>query len=85
MHYNHDNSYLFVNEKEIYKFKADNKNANFPTQFCLRSISNKIAHTDSRELSLKENVYDYLVDCNAIDKSDIFNIYKYLMIKNNIK
>ena len=28
------------NEKEIFKFKADNKNVNFPTQFCLGSISN---------------------------------------------
>ena len=41
LHYNDDNSYLFVNEKEIYKFKASNKNVNFTTQFCLGSISNK--------------------------------------------
>ena len=25
LHKNHDNSYLFINGKEIYKFKADNK------------------------------------------------------------
>ena len=25
LHYNHDNSYLFVKDKEIYKFKVDNK------------------------------------------------------------
>ena len=31
LHYNDDNSYLFVNGKEIIKFKADNKNVNFPT------------------------------------------------------
>ena len=29
LHYNHDNSYFFINGKEIYKFKANNKNANF--------------------------------------------------------
>ena len=40
LHYNNDNSYLFV--KEIYEFKASNKNVNFPSQFCLGSISNKI-------------------------------------------
>ena len=34
LHYNADNSYLFVNRKEIFKFKADNKNVNFPTRFC---------------------------------------------------
>ena len=33
LHYNADNSYLFVNEKESFKFKADNKNVNYPTQF----------------------------------------------------
>ena len=35
LHYDVDNSYLFVNGKVIFKFKADNKNINFPTQFCL--------------------------------------------------
>ena len=29
LNYNHDNSYLIVDGKEIYKFKADNKNDNF--------------------------------------------------------
>ena len=33
--YNADNSYLFVDGKEIFKFKAVNKNVNFPTQFYL--------------------------------------------------
>ena len=31
LHYNADNSFLFVNGKEIYKFKASNKNNNFPS------------------------------------------------------
>ena len=39
LHYNGDNSYLFVNGKEIYKFKANTKNVNFPTHFSLGSIS----------------------------------------------
>ena len=29
-HYNGDYGYLFVNGKNIYKFKEDNKNVNFP-------------------------------------------------------
>ena len=32
LHYNADNSYLFVNEKEIFKFKANNKKPTFPTE-----------------------------------------------------
>ena len=85
LHYNGDNSYLFVNGKEIFKLKADNKNVNFPTQFCLGSIFNGFGAIDSREASLKGNVYDSSVDFDAIDKSDALNIHKYLMVKNSIK
>ena len=76
-------SYLFVNGKEISIFKADNKNVNFPNQFCLRSIPNGFSATESREVSLNGNVYDFSVDYNSIDKSDILNINKYLITKNN--
>ena len=75
---------MFVNGKEIFKFKADNKNVNFPTRFCLGSISGEFNAT-AREVSLNGNVYDFSVNYNSIDKSDIFNIYKHLMTENNIK
>ena len=75
LHYNADNSYLFVNGKEIFKFKAgENKNVNFSTQFCLRSISNGFSATESRAVSLNGNVYDFSVDYNSIEKSAISNI-----------
>ena len=67
LRYNADNSYLFVNGKEIFKFKADNKNVNFPTQFCLGSngfISYGFTDSESREVSLNRNVYDFSVDYN---------------------
>ena len=85
LYYNADNSYLFVNGKEIFKFKADNKNVNFPAQFCLGSICNKSSATKSKEISLNQNVYNFSVDFNSIDKCDILNIHMYLMIKNDIK
>ena len=85
LHYNANNSYLLVNRKEIFKFKADNKNINFPTQFYLGSTSNGFSATESREVSLNKNVYDFSVDHNSIYKSDILNIHKYLMTKSNIK
>ena len=46
---------------------------NFLNQFCLGCIS------------LKGNIYYFLVDYDAIGKSDILNIRRYLMFKNNIK
>ena len=55
----------------MFKFKADNKNISFPTQFCFASLNG--------------NVYDFSVDYNSFDKFDILNIHKYLMTKNNIK
>ena len=85
LHYNGDNSYLFVNWKEINKSKADNKNLNSPTWFCLGNISDGFSATESRGLSLNGNVYNFSVDYNSIDKSDILNNNNYLMTKNNIK
>ena len=61
---------MFVNGKEIFKFKADNKNVNLPTQFCLRSISNEFRDVVSIEVSLSGNVYNFFDSYNSIDKSD---------------
>ena len=95
LHYNADNSYLFVNTKKIFKFKTDNKNVNFPTQFSLGSISNRFSATTNRfsdttnrfsdKVSINGNVYDFSVDYNSIDKSDILTIHKYLMAKSILK
>ena len=85
LHYNHEHSYLFVYGKEIYNFKVDDKNVNFPTQFCVWGISNEFGVIVSRETFLEGNMYDFSVYCNAISKSDILSIHKYLVNKNNIK
>ena len=58
---------------------------NFPTQFCLGSLSNELSASESREVNLNEYVYGFSVDYNWIDKSGILNIHKYLMTKNNTK
>ena len=72
-------------EKKSLNLKPKTNNVNFPTQFCLGSISNGFRATESREVSLNGNVYDFTVDYNSIDKSDILNIHKYLIAKNNLK
>ena len=61
------------------------KNVDFPTEFCLGSMYNGFNATESREVFFNGNVYDFSVDYNSVDKSDILNIHKYLMTKNNIK
>ena len=76
---------MFKNGKQIFKFKAKNKCLNFPTQFCLWSISNGFSATESRKVSLNGNGNDFSVDYNSIGKSDTLKIHKYLMSKNNVK
>ena len=59
---NADDSYLFVNGKEIIKFKAGNKNLNSQARICLGSICDGFSATESREVSLNGNLYDFSVD-----------------------
>ena len=47
---------------KIFTFKTDNRNDTFPTQFCVRSISNGFSATKSREGFLNLNVYNFSVE-----------------------
>ena len=49
-------------EKRYLSLKQAIKSVNFATQFCLESISNGFSATESREVSLNGNVYDFSVD-----------------------
>ena len=71
--------------KKIYKLKVNNKNVNIATRFCLQSISEKFNYVESEEVSFTVNVYNFSVVYNAFDKSQILNICKFFMAKNNIK
>ena len=51
-----------VKGKKIYKFRANNGTANFPSRFCLGSISNEFESDDLRKLSFKRNAYNFSVD-----------------------
>lgn len=60
-------------------FKVDKKNVKFSTRFCLGCISDGFTAIDSREVSLGGNVYDFSVDYNSGERSEILNIHKYSM------
>ena len=81
--YNGANSYLFVNGTEIVKFKTkDSEIAAYP--LCLRNISKDLSVDNRKKTGLKDYVYDLSVDYDAIAVSDILDIHKYLMEKNEI-
>ena len=83
LHYNGVNSYLFVNGTEIIKFKAkDSEIAAY--RLCLGNISKDWSVDNMKRAGLKVYVYDFSVDYDAIAISDILDIHKCLMKKNEI-
>ena len=75
---------IYLLMEKICKFKADNKYVNFLFNFALENCL-ALENVTSDEVLFKGNVYDFSVDYDAIDLSEISNIHKYLMVKNDTK
>ena len=80
---NGDETYLYVDKTNIWKFKAHG-NVRLH-EFCLESISKDFTKAKLSEISLNGTVYDFLVDQCLIELEVIFNIHEYLIVKNNPK
>ena len=83
LHFNGANSYLFVNGKEIHKFKAKDSEI-VATPLCLGNISKDWSVDNMKKTGFNGYVYDFSVDYDTIAVHDIKNIHNYLMKKNNI-
>ena len=83
MHYNKQNSYLFVNGTEIHKFKSKDSEI-FAYSSCLRNISKDWSVDNMKKTGLNGYVYDFSIDYDAAAVSDILDIHMYLMKKNNM-
>ena len=80
LYYNGVNSYLFVNNTEIYKFKAkDSETVAHP--ICLGNISKDWSIDNMKKTGFNNYVYDFSVDYDATDADYIVDIHKYLMKK----
>ena len=79
LHYNGANSYLVVNGTEIYKFKTKDSEI-VASPLCLGNISKDWSIDNMKRTGFTSYVYDFSVDYEA---TDIKNIHKYLMKKNN--
>ena len=88
LHYNGADSYLFVNGKEIVKFKAKDSEI-VASPICLGNISKDWSADNMKKTELNGHVYEFSVDYTNISKSDITKvipiIHKYLMLKDSIK
>ena len=82
LHYNGANSYLFVNGKEIHKFKAKDSEI-VATPLFLGNISKdwSVDNMKTKQTGLNGYIYDCSVDCDAIAVDDILDIHNYLMKK----
>ena len=82
--YNGDNSYLFVNGKEIINFKAKDSEI-VPDPWCLGGLSKDFSPSNAHKTGIGGYIYDFGVDYRAIANDIILDIHKYLMEKNIIK
>ena len=80
LHYNGANSHLFVNDTEIYQFKAKDSEI-VASPLCLGNTSKDWLIDNMKKTGFNGYVYDFSVDYNATDIDDIKDIHKYLMKK----
>ena len=89
LHYNGANSYLFVNGKEIVKFKKAKDSEIVASPLCLGNISKDWSTDNMKKTGLHGYVYQLRVGYNDfstinLDKAIPF-VHEYLMVKYNIK
>ena len=84
LHYNSDNSYLFVNGKQELKFKAKDDQI-VKEILCLGNISDDWTAANAEKTGLWGEIYDFAVDYTSTNTGDIYNIHRYLIKKHNIK
>ena len=83
LHYNGDDSYLFVNGKRELKFKAKDDHI-VKEILCLGNISDDWTAANAQKTGLWGEIYDFAVDYTSTNIGDIYNVHRYLMKKHNI-
>ena len=78
LHYNGNNSFLFVNATKIYHFKTKYSEKK-DYELCLSNILKDFTISNMKKTGLKRTVNFFSVDFNSIDTNDILDIHKYLM------
>ena len=73
LHYNGDQSYLYVNKKMICQFKAHDSTPWY--EICLGNVSKDFIKNDVSENLLSGAFYYFSVDQNAIGKEDLLDIH----------
>ena len=84
LHYNGDDSYLFVNDKQELKFKCKTENL-VKEKLCIGNFCDQWTASESEKTGLYGNIYDFVVDYKSINGvKPIYDMHRYLMTKHNI-
>ena len=91
LHYNGDNSFLFVNGQKVTQFKAKDSVFNNARVLTLGTVpvypsgsNNLLSPKNVNDTKLYGNVYNFSVDYSPISNENILKIHKYLMKKNGL-
>ena len=85
LHYNNNDSYLFINGKQELKFKAKSDQL-IKEILCIGNLSDKWTTSESEKTGLYGNIYDFVLHYKAIvGTTTIYDMHRYLMTKHNIK
>ena len=66
LHYNGDDSYLFVNGKQELKFKCKTEHL-VKEKLCIGNLSDQLTASESEKTGLYGNMYDFVVDYKSIN------------------
>ena len=84
LHYNGDDSYLFVNGRQELKFKAKTDQL-VKDKLCIGNLSDQWTTSESAKTGAYGKIYDFVVDYEQIvGVKIIYDMHRYLMTKHNI-
>ena len=84
LHYNGNNSYLYVNGNQELKFKAKTDQL-VKEKLCLGNLSDQWTTSESEKTGLHEKIYDFVVDYEQITgTAKILDMHGYLINKHSV-
>ena len=84
LHYNSNDSYLFVTGRQELKFKVKMDQL-VKEKLCIGNLSNKWTTSKSEKTGLYGNIYDFVIDYEDILLlKTVYDMHRYLMIKHDI-
>ena len=84
LHYNGDDSYLFVNGRQELKFKCKTDQL-VNEKLSIGNLSDQWTTSESEKTGLHRNIYDFVVDYEQIlGVNPIYDMHRYFLTKHNI-